>query len=206
MYNRKRLATGLAGGAVAVGLLAADPVAAATRNVEATEDKTFSPSAVTSTVAGSVHWFGTQGGTQEHSVRQDAGLFDSGNPQIGLNFTRKFSAGTYPYHCEKHGVAGGTMVGTVKVPPEVVSAPAGLAFTVKWAAAGTNTGNSFDVKYRVASGPWKTWKNNTSAKSMVFGKGGPVAVARGKTYSFQVRSGTGAKESLFSPIKSFRAS
>ena len=88
----------------------------------------------------------------------------------------------------------------------MLSAPAGLAFTVKWAAAGTQTGNSFDVKYLVGSGPWKTWRNNTSAKSMVFGKGGPAAVARGKTYSFQVRSGSGAKESGFSPVTPFRAS
>ena len=204
MSNRSRVLGLLATGA-SVGLLATS-AEAATKNVEATEAKTFSPKAITSTVAGSVHWFGTSGGVEEHSVRQDAGLFDSGNPKTGLDFTRKFSAGTFPYHCEKHGVNGGTMKGTVTVPPQVVSAPAGLAFTVKWAAAGTNTGNSFDVKYRVGSGAWKTWKNNTSAKSLVFGKGGPVAVARGKTYSFQVRSGTGANESLFSPIKSFRAS
>jgi hypothetical protein len=62
------------------------------------------------------------------------------------------------------------------------------------------------VKYRVASGPWKTWRTNTSANSMVFGKGGPVALARGKTYSFQVRSGSGARESGFSPVTKFRAS
>jgi plastocyanin len=202
--NHTRVCAALAAAAVVTGLLVAAPVAAATRGVEATEAKTFSPSSVTSTVAGSIHWFGTPGGVEQHSVRQDQGLFDSGNPRTGLNFTRTFSAGTFAYHCEKHGDQG--MRGTVRVAPQVVSAPAGLAFTVKWAAAGTNTGTSFDVKYRVASGPWKTWKNNTNAKSMVFGKGGPVAVARGKSYSFQVRSGAGARESGFSPVKTFRAS
>lgn len=203
MFNR-RLLTGLAGGAVIAGLVASSSVAA-TKNVEATETRRFSPAGVTSTVAGSVHWFGTPGGAEEHSVRQDAGVFDSGNPRIGLNFTRKFSAGTFAYHCEKHGDQG--MVGTVRVSPQTLSAPAGLPFTVKWAAAGTNTGNRFDVMYRVGSGPWKTWKNNTSAKSMVFGKGGPVAVARGKSYSFKVRSGngTGSIQSGFSPVKSFRS-
>ena len=92
--------------------------------------------------------------------------------------------------------------------PQAVSAPAGLPFTVRWAAPGTNTGNSFDVMYRVGSGPWKTWRNNTSAKSMVFGRGGPVAVARGKTYSFKVRSGSApvGRQSGFSPVKVFRAS
>ena len=98
------------------------------------------------------------------------------------------------------------MRGTVRVAPTVSSAPAGLNFTVKWAAAGTNTGTSFDVQYRVGSGPFKTWRTNTTAKSLVFGRGGPVAVARGKTYTFRVRSGTGARESGFSPVKAIRAS
>jgi hypothetical protein len=168
------------------------------------DGKFFRPKTLSTPVGGSVHWAAS--GVDDHSVTQDDLLFDTGAPRAGITLTTTFSAGTYPYHCRKHGVNGGTMKGTVKVAPQVASAPAGLAFTVKWAAAGTDTGNSFDVMYRVASGPWKTWKNNTSAKSMVFGKGGPVAVARGKTYSFQVRSGTGANESLFSPIKSFRAS
>jgi plastocyanin len=200
MYNRKRLVTGFAAGAVAAGLLAAAPVAAATTNVEATGNKTFSPKTVNSAVGGSVHWFSTADGV-DHTVTQNNGVFDTGALADAFNFTRKFSAGTYPYHCEKHGADG--MVGTVKVGPQVSSAPAGLAFTVKWAVAGTQTGTSFDVKYRVGSGPWKTWRTNTSAKSMVFGKGGPVAVARGKTYSFQVRSGSGARESAFSPVATF---
>jgi plastocyanin len=202
MKDKARLVTGLAAGAFAVGLFASSSVAATT-DVEATANKTFSPKTVTSAVGGSVHWFSPADGV-DHTVTQNDGVFDTGALADAFNFTKKFSAGTYPYHCEKHGADG--MVGTVKVAPQVVSAPAGLAFTVKWAAAGTNTGTSFDVKYRVASGAWKTWRNNTSAKSMVFGKGGPVAVARGKSYSFQVRSGTGAKESQFSPIKTFRAS
>jgi plastocyanin len=202
MNDRIKRATGIAVGAVALGVLTGPPVAAAIKGVDVNDGKFFSPNNLSSTVGGSVHW--SASGIDDHSVTQDGLVFDSGTARANLDFTKKFSAGTYPYHCRKHGDQG--MVGTVKVAPQVVSAPAGLAFTVKWAAAGTDTGNSFDVKYRVASGPWKTWRTNTSAKSMVFGKGGPVAVARGKTYSFQVRSGTGANESLFSPIKSFRAS
>ena len=142
----------------------------------------------------------------DHSVHQDRNVFDAGNPRPGLNFTRKFSAGTFAYRCEEHGDQG--MRGTVRVAPSAAAVPAGLPFTVKWAAAGTSTGNRFDVMYRVARGPWKTWSNNTTAKSMVFGRGGPVGVARGKSYSFKVRSGngTGAIQSGFSPAKSFRAS
>lgn len=203
MKGRTKQLSGLGAVVAAAGFLASSPAWAATTDVEATGSKTFSPKQVSSKVGGSVHWFSTADGV-DHTVTQNAGLFDSGALADAFNFTRKFSAGTYAYHCEKHGDQG--MVGTVAVAPQVVSAPAGLPFTVKWAAAGTNTGTSFDVMYRVGSGAWKTWRNNTSAKSMVFGKGGPVAVARGKTYSFQVRSGTGASESAFSPVKSFRAS
>jgi len=202
MPTRTRVASGLAAaGVVAAGLLAS-PGIAATRNVDVNDGRFFSPQNVTSTVGGSVHW--TASGIDDHSVTQNAGLFDTGTPRAGIDFTRKFSAGTFPYHCEKHGAQG--MRGTVKVAPQVLSAPAGLAFTVRWAAAGTQTGSSFDVKYRVGSGPWKTWRNNTTAKSMVFGKGGPVAVARGQSYSFQVRSGSGARESGFSPVAKIRAS
>ena len=198
-----KLGAGLAAAAVAAGLLAQPPVSAATKSIVATEARTFNPRVVTAAVADNVHWTAPAGGTEEHSVRQDAGLFDSGVPAVGLNFTRRFSAGTFPYHCEKHAAQG--MRGTIKVAPSVSRAPAGLPFTVKWAAAGTQTGTTFDVKYRVGSGPLKNWRTNTRAKSMVFGKGGPVAVARGKTYSFQVRSGSGANESGFSPFASFRA-
>ena len=202
MPNKTRLVTGLAAATVAAGLLGAAPVGAATKNVDVNDGRFFSPQNISSTVGGSIHW--TASGVDDHSVTQDNALFDSGAAAPNVDFTRKFSAGTFAYHCRKHGAQG--MRGTVRVAPQVVSAPAGLAFTVKWAVAGTQTGTSFDVKYRVGSGAWKTWRNNTSAKSMVFGKGGPVAVARGKSYSFQVRSGSGAGESVFSPVTSFRAS
>ena len=202
MPNKARLVTGLAAaGVVAAGLLAS-PGSAATRNVDVSDARVFNPRTVSTTVGGSVHW--TASGIDDHSVTQDRLLFDSGAAAPNVNFTRKFSAGTFPYHCRQHGDQG--MRGTVRVAPQVSGAPAGLAFTVRWAAAGTQTGSSFDVKYRVASGPWKTWRNNTGANSMVFGKGGPVALARGKTYSFQVRSGSGARESGFSPVTKFRAS
>jgi len=202
MNDRSRRLGGLAAAVVAAGLLASGPVSAVTTDVIASDDKVFLPGSVNAAVGGSVHW--NANGIDDHSATADDLVFDSGPARVNLNFTRKFSAGTFPYHCRKHGPDG--MRGVVRVPPQVVSAPAGLAFTVKWAAAGTNTGTSFDVKYRVGSGPWKTWVNNTSARSKVFGKGGPVAVARGKSYSFQVRSGSGARESLFSPVTPFRAS
>ena len=206
--NHTRLCAALAAlavGAVVAGLLASAPVSAATRTVNATDARTFDPAMMSSAVAGGIRWQGTP--AEEHSVTHDAGIFSSGAPRANLTYTLQFSAGTFAYHCTKHGTLRSGMRGTVKVAPSAVAAPAGLPFTVTWAAAGTDTGNRFDVMYRVGSGPWKTWVNNTSARSMVFGRGGPVAVARGKSYSFKVRSGvgTGPTQSGFSPVKVFRA-
>ncbi len=196
MIHRTRLATGLVAGVALAGLLGSS-VSAATKNVDVNDDKVFLPGNISSAVGGSIRW--TASGVDDHSVTQDALVFDSGAARAGLSFTRTFSAGTFPYHCREHGDQG--MRGTVRVAPSAVAAPAGLPFTVKWATAGTNTGSQFDVMYRVGSGAWKVWSNNTRAKSMVFGKGGPVRVARGKSYSFKVRSG----QSGFSPVKTFRS-
>jgi len=202
-FFRSRLARGSVLAVALVGLLATS-VSAATTQVGATDARTFNPGNVNQAVAGSVHWAGTPAGsTEEHSVRQDAGIFDSGNPTVGLNFTRTFSAGTFPYHCEKHGDQG--MRGTVRVPPQTLAAPAGLPFTVKWAAAGTNTGNRFAVQYRVGSGPFRNWFTSTSARSAVFGaRNRPVRLVRGRTYAFRVRSGSATVKSPVSPVKAFR--
>jgi plastocyanin len=198
-----RFARGSVLAAALVGLLATS-AAATTTQVGATDSRTFNPANVNQTVAGGVHWAGTPAGsTEEHSVHQDAGIFDSGNPTAGLNFSRTFSAGTFPYHCEKHGDQG--MRGTVRVPPQTLGAPAGLPFTVRWAAAGTNTGNRFAVQYRVGSGPFRNWFTSTSARSAVFGaRNRPVRLVRGRTYAFRVRSGSAAVKSPASPVKSFR--
>jgi len=205
MRRLTRLVPGLGIGVLLTGLMTWS-VSAATTQVEATDAKRFSPSTVSTTVGGSVHWFGTPGSTVDHSVHQDAAVFDSGDPAPGLSFDRTFSAGTFGYRCEKHGDQG--MVGTVRVAPQTLTAPAGLPFTVKWAASTSNTGNRFDVHYRIGGGAWKVWMNNTSARSKVFGASNqPVRLVRGQTYSFRVRSGVGATtvESGFSPVKSFRA-
>jgi len=202
---RSRLVRGSVLAVALVGLLATS-VSAATTQVGATEDKTFVPGNVNQAVGGSVHWAGQPAaGTEEHSVRQDAGIFDSGNPTANLNFTRTFSAGTFAYHCEKHGADG--MRGTVRVPPQTLAAPGGLPFTVRWAAAGTNSGNRFTVQYRVGSGAFRNWMANTSARSAVFGAGNrPVRLVRGRTYAFRVSSGTATNKSANSPVKSFRVS
>jgi plastocyanin len=200
--RRGRVVRALALGTVLTGVFATS-VSAATTQVAANDSRTFSPSAVTAALGGNVHWAAS--GIDEHSVTQDQGVFNSGAAAAGLNFTRTFSAGTFAYHCEKHGDQG--MVGVVRVAPQVVAGPAGLPFTVKWATAGSNTGSRFDVQYRVGSGPFRAWKTNTTARSAVFGaRSQPVRVARGKSYSFRVVSRASTSRSGASPVKTFRAS
>jgi hypothetical protein len=85
------------------------------------------------------------------------------------------------------------MQGVVKVRPISLAAPDGLPFTISWALGGatpTNTGNQFDVQYRVGTaGTWKVWKNDTTARSAVFGQNGqPVQVQSGRIYQFRARS------------------
>jgi hypothetical protein len=82
------------------------------------------------------------------------------------------------------------MVGVVRVRPIFAAAPTGAPFTVRWALTGTNTGNRFDVRFRMGtSGAWTLWKNDTSARSGIFGQSGlPVQVMPGRTYQFQARS------------------
>jgi plastocyanin len=199
---RSRVARGAGLGAVLTVVLASS-VSAATTNVDVNDGRFFNPRAVNQTAGGSVHWVAS--GIDDHSVTSDQGLFDTGAARAGVNFTRNFSAGTFAYHCREHGDQG--MVGLVRVAPQVAAAPAGLPFTVKWATAGSNTGNTYDVQFRVGTGAWRNWKSNTGAPSAVFGaRSAPVRVARGKSYSFRVVSRTGAAKSGLSPVKSFRAS
>jgi hypothetical protein len=128
-----------------------------------------------------------------HNVRQNATLFNSGAPTRNLNFSVRASAGTYHYYCTLHGTTSGGMDGVVRVRPLFAAAPTGLPFTVSWALSGTSattTGNQFDVRFRVGTSPtWTTWRNNTTARSGVFGQNGlPVQVVAGRTYHFQARS------------------
>jgi len=66
----------------------------------------------------------------------------------------------------------------------------GAAFFVAWASKVTDTGNQFDVRFKVGKkGDWKTWKKNVNEHSDDFGEGNdPVNVKPGKTYFIQARS------------------
>jgi plastocyanin len=167
------------------------PARATAREV-AIADNSFTSATLDANVGDTVHW-SRASGTGTHSVHEDGNIFDSGDPASGaIDFTVLFSAGTFHYYCEAHGSASGGMAGVVRVPVSMVSAPAGRPFTVRWAypaGAGTRSGTSFDVNYRVDSGPWKRWWGNTSGVVSVFGQSGaPMTVTGGHTYSFRARS------------------
>jgi len=165
----------------------------ATTTVELTNSNKYSPVSVTKNVgAGSIHWqWGTSGSTSAaHNVRQDDKLFYSGRLTNSkpAGYTITPSAGSFHYYCELHGSRTGGMAGTGKVRPTVFNKTA-TSFGVRWSPGTNQTGNAFDVRYRVDSGAWKAWKNHVSAAQAVFGaKKKPVRVRAGHKYEVQARS------------------
>jgi len=76
-------------------------------------DDFFAPDTVTIPAGNYVTWFNA--GPSLHTTTSDTGIWNSGNIAVGNNYPRFFSVpGTYPYHCQIHGV---TMSGTVIVTP-----------------------------------------------------------------------------------------
>ena len=188
---------------MALTLLAPGSVGAATKGVKVEDDR-FAPRRVAVRVGDVVHWTRAGDSFNPHNVHQSASLFRSGAVTPGrINFRARFSSGTFPYLCQLHASVG--MRGVVRVPAAIGRAPAGLNFSVRWANGRTNTGNRFDVQYRIGSGKWRGWRTNTRSVSGVFGKGGrPVRVVNGKRYSIRARSQKKRGESGWSPVKSFR--
>jgi plastocyanin len=187
---RRYLLIGIAAALLAIPTLASGR---ATTTVELTDSNKYTPGDVTKNVgAGAIHWqWGTSGSTfAAHNVRQDNKLFYSGsltnsNPG-GYSVTP--SAGSFHYYCELHGSPTGGMAGTIKIRPSVFSKTAS-SFGVRWSPGTNQTGNRFDVRYRVDGGAWKTWKNHVAAAQGLFGvNNSPVHVAPGHTYDVQARS------------------
>jgi hypothetical protein len=132
------------------------------------------------------------------------GLFDSGDPtKSSFNFSRTFSAGTFSYRCEVHS----DMTGKIKTKLLVFEDSEGGGPTVQWATGNSETGNRFDVQYKVESGDWKNWVKNTDDIQRVFGEGNsPVELDLGTTYRFRARSQKGTEDSKvsgWSPGKPF---
>jgi plastocyanin len=191
---------------LALVLLIPSPAEAGMVNVEV-HDNFFAPEAVGNQIGDTVRWFSDPAQTNNsHNVREDGQLFRSGDPTTAaIDFPVVFSAGTFHYYCEVHGSAFGGMDGLVRIPVRISRMPDGLPFTVRWATEASETGNIYDVQFRVGSGDWRNWRRDTSTLSGVFGRNGvPVRVRDGVLYRFRARSQEGSEFSRYSPVRSFR--
>ena len=189
---RRYLLIGTAAALLAIPALAAGRATTAI-TVAPNNTNSFGPKSVTTNVgAGSIHWaWGTNGTTfAKHNVRQDNDLFYSGAPTKSkpAGYTITPSAGSFHYYCELHGNPGSDtrMVGTIHIRPTVFNKTAS-SFGVRWSPGTNQTGNAFDVRYRVDGGAWKPWKNHVAEASAIFGAGNQH-VAPGHTYEVQARS------------------
>lgn len=188
------LATLLALGAPLVGA-----PASAGAKVVAIEDNVFTPRRLSVALGGTVTWRSKSGSTA-HNIRQDRKIFRSGAPTTeSIDYSRRFSAGSFHYYCEIHGFTSGGMDGIIKVRPGVVDI-AGDGFRIQWATSSSNTGSRFDVDYRVGTGAWKVWKRSASQLKATFGvSASPVVVKSGVRYSFRARSIRNGNASRWSP-------
>ena len=176
----------------------------------AIHDHYYAPATRRVAVGDSVHWFRAEDSNGFHNVREDGRLFWSGRSTGGpIDYRVVFSAGTFHYYCSTHGypveVDLDGMEGFVRVPVLISSPPDGVTFTVRWATDAAETGNAYDVQFRVGSGNWRTWRTDSTNNRAVFGKDGqPVRVRAGIRYSFRARSQDGPNVSLWSPVQVFR--
>jgi len=186
--------------ATVVGTLAFPALAAAqgsTREIE-TGDNFFDPEDVTTDVGTeSFHWqWGPPASINQHNVRAQNKLFNSGNLAINGNFTITPSAGTFAYVCDLHGAIGsnGTpigMAGTIAVKP--TATPQGKKSLITWATETTDTGTTFDVRQAVGKKDPEIVEKKTDEVE------GAFKLKSGKKYKFQARSRQGKAASEWSP-------
>jgi plastocyanin len=172
-------------------------------------DNEFTQSSVTLTAPGAsfgtVTWEAhpTQPPSNEHNVREDHRLFFSGPPTSWATkeFTRVFSSGTYDYKCQVHGPE---MSGIVRV--EMTQGFDTIFPILVWAEDTTNTGQVFDVQFKVDQGRWRKWKTDTEKFKGVFGRNDrPVPYNPSREYRFRARSqkrdNMPAARSRWSPVE-----
>lgn len=140
-----------------------------------------------------------------HNVREDHKLFYSGAPAGDRpDFERRFSSGTFHYFCEPHGYPAGGMDGLVRVMLGQGMTTDGYPKLI-WASSVTQTGEVFDVHYRVDGGLWKSWRENTPTFFGAFGRNDkPQHWNPAREYEFKARSQKNASTpnavSRWSPI------
>ncbi len=201
-----RRASFIAGLAATLGVACAAPATAGTPLGIDVYDWFFSPEAGEQSVTGpgiSWNWNGGGGNTQDdHNVREDSRMFRSPLQDTGT-FQISASAGTYHYYCEPH-LESNDMEGELKITPAYVPLANPDELRIVWSNGDDDTGDRFDVRYKVGDGQFKTWKNDTAKSAQRFGRlDQPVDVKPGKTYTFKARTGVAAKpskQSMYSPL------
>jgi plastocyanin len=183
--------------------LVGTPASGGTNEVRV-RDNSFAPETISVSLGATVQWRSASTSRASHNVREDRKIFRSGAPTPNaIQYSRRFSAGTFHYYCEIHGFSSGGMAGLIKVPVRIADLGEG-GLSIGWATAQTNTGSRFDVDFRVGAGSWRPWKRNASAKSATFGASGePVRLEPGVRYSFRARSLRDGRASRWSPVRSF---
>jgi plastocyanin len=185
------LVAGLPAGAGAATTITVEPVAG---------ENSYAPKRVRRPLGDSTFvwiWGPDGGGTSDpHDVEQNAGLFDSGELQTEGSYEVTAPAGTFPYFCSVHFEMRGR-IAVIPAGGEAYPAP----FKVSWSMRAASTGGRFDVRYRAAGGPWRTWLEDTERRAAVFGRERrPLRVRDGASYRFQVRTlRTDRKRSGWSP-------
>ena len=179
--------------ALTVGLIlpAVAPASPAVREISV-DDNFFNPAAPAPSnfaTGSQFHWTRAAGSSGFHNIRQDQLLFRSGAATTGpIDYTITASAGSYHYYCEIHGSPTSGMQGRIKIRPQTSNVTTS-SFVVRWASTATQTGDQFDVRYRVDGGTWANWKRDTTGLAATFGaNGNPVTVTPGHTYQVEARS------------------
>jgi hypothetical protein len=146
-------------------------------------------------------WGPSSGGTTglSHNVVSRDRLFSSEIMTTGT-YDLDFSAGSFSYFCGLHrDMTGKVRVGLLGVTGIAASGTGasrvGPRHGVIWAQRGGDTGNRYDVRFRVGKGSWKLWKDDTRRTQADFGhNGNPVKLKRNRRYSLQARSQQGKGE------------
>ena len=169
------------------------------RDIE-TGDNYFEPEDIATDVGTeSLHWqwgpTSTPVTVEEHNVREENKLFNSGDTALSGDFTTTPSAGTFLYVCDAHGVISGDKVigmgGQIAVRP--TATPQGKQALITWATESTDTGTQFDVRRQIGSKKAKVVESKTKALEKAF------KIEPGKKYRFDVRSRQGSASSDWSP-------
>jgi plastocyanin len=179
--------------AAAALALAAPASAGGPISVDVTDDEFINSVVALDVSTGGGTWQWDSNNQNAHNVRQDKGLFNSGPAvPVAADYSIDPSAGTFPYYCTVHGGPRGLgMSGKLRVRPLLLMVPArgDVSVSVLWSTGANETGNQFDVQFKVNDGKWKDWRKNTSKPGADFGANDkPVNVNPSKTYRIRARS------------------